>query len=359
MNVELTLPTAPVALAPGSATRVPVELRNTGGASRTVRVSMARGRASAWASVEPPTATIEAGATTTVDLLLRVPTDQPPSSSLAPFTVHAEDDVTGEPAGFATGLLTVALPVPVTGTLTPRVGAADAFDLRLTNNSDGPAAVRIAATLDPPLGSVDAQPAAARLGPGETLTASVRSRPKRPLMGTPKPYAVVVSVQDALDPDRPALVKALGTGSRKPRVTSWMAGAAAIVLAVAATVAVALSDVRIPLPGQRAATPPPSALTPSAPAPLAPVSVSLPYALVEVFPHRGADGGKGVAEAARARLAGAGMPIRLVDSLTSDVLADEGSGFWVLLQDGFASVDAAQSYCTQWRQVAPRCAVTA
>ncbi|MFI7601333.1 hypothetical protein [Actinoplanes sp. NPDC049681] len=355
MDVELTLPTAPVAMSPGAATRVPVELRNPGGASRTVRISMARGRVSAWASVDPPTATIEAGATTTVDLLVRVPADQPPSPSLAPFTVRAEDDVTGEPAGFATGLLTVALPVPVTGTLTTRTGAADAFDLRLVNNGDGQAAVRITTTLEPPLGSVEAQPAAARLDAGETVTASVRARPKRPLTGTPKPYAVVVSVHDALDPDRPALFTATGTGSRRPRVTSWMAGTVAIVLALAATAAVALSGVRMPLPGHRKAAKPP----PSAPAPTAAVPVRRPYALVEVFPHRGADGGRAVAEAAQTRLTGAGMPVRLVDSLTSDVLADDGSGFWVLLQDGFTSVDAAQSYCGEWRRVAPQCTVTA
>ena len=53
-----------------------------------------------------------------------------------------------------------------------------------------------------------------------------------------------------------------------------------------------------------------------------------------------------------------GMPVRLVDSLGSDVLADEGTGFWVLLQDGFASAQAAQAFCTQWRVVAPKCQVT-
>ena len=53
------------------------------------------------------------------------------------------------------------------------------------------------------------------------------------------------------------------------------------------------------------------------------------------------------------------MPVKLVDSLTSDVLADQGAGFWVLLQDGFPTVEAAQAYCTQWKLVAPKCAVTA
>jgi hypothetical protein len=40
------------------------------------------------------------------------------------------------------------------------------------------------------------------------------------------------------------------------------------------------------------------------------------------------------------------------------VIADEGAGFFVLLQDGFADVAAAQAYCTRWRAVAPNCRVT-
>jgi hypothetical protein len=52
------------------------------------------------------------------------------------------------------------------------------------------------------------------------------------------------------------------------------------------------------------------------------------------------------------------MPVRLVDSLESEVLADQGAGFWVLLQDGFATPEAAQEFCTRWRVVAPKCRVT-
>ena len=70
------------------------------------------------------------------------------------------------------------------------------------------------------------------------------------------------------------------------------------------------------------------------------------------------DGGQAAAAAAQAQLTAAGMPVRLVDSLRSDVLADDGAGFWVLLQDGFASAAVAQAYCTRWRTVAPKCAVT-
>lgn len=361
MDVELTLPATPVALAPGVATRVPVELRNPFGRALTVRVSVTRGRAAGWAWVEPDTTTLQPGETVTVDVILQPPADQPPSPALVPFTVAAEETAGGAPAGYATGLLTVALPVPVTGGLAKREGQQHAYDLWLANHSNRPTAVRISTKLDPPLGSAEAQPAAVQLDAGVSLTASIHAKPTRPIFGTPKPYALIVAVHDAADPDGPPLLAEVGTGIRRPRVANWVAGTAAIVLALGATAAVAFSGVRLPFPGrgrgaattaQVAAPPVPAATT------ITPVTVGRPYALVEVLPHRGADGGKAAAEAERAKLAAAGMPIRLVDSLASDVLADQGTGFWVLLQDGFTTPEAAEAYCTQWRLVAPLCKVT-
>jgi P pilus assembly chaperone PapD len=357
VTLELKLGATPVALAPGVATRVPVQLHNRATTPIGVRVSIARGRAAAWAFVDPADTTVEAGATATVELVLQPPADQPPSGSLVPFTVHATETATGEPAGFATGLLTVAVPIPVVGELAARPDQANVFDLRLSNESQSPTPVRVRVELDPPAGSVTAEPAALRLDAGETQTVVVRAKPARPLLGTPKPYFVVVAVDDAIDPDLPPLIKATAGGKRKPRVANWAAATAAIVLAVAATAAVALSGVRLPLPGSRRAAPPPAAPA-SAAVTAATTAVSRPYSLIDVFPHRGDDGGRAAAEAARTRLADAGMPVRLVDSLTSDVLADQGAGFWVLLQDGFPTIEAAQAYCTQWKLIAPKCAVT-
>jgi hypothetical protein len=357
MDVELTVPQTPVSLAPGVATRVPVKLHNPFGRQLSVRVSVTRGRAAGWATVEPVSTVLEPGATATVEVVLQVPADQPSSPSLVPFTVAAQELSTGAPAGYASGLLRVARPVPVVGELVGREGRPHTYDLRLANDSDRPAAVRISTRLDPPLGSAAAEPAAVRLEPGGSLTAEVRARPARPLFGTPKPYAVLVDVRDAADPDGPPLLAEVGTGIRRPRVANWVAGTVAILLALGATAAVALSGVRLPAPGGNRKTPaPPAQAAPVAPA-VTPVTVARPYALIEVLPHRGADGGKAAAEAEQVKLAAAGMPVRLVDSLASDVLADEGAGFWVLLQDGFATPDAATAYCTQWRLAAPKCTV--
>lgn len=354
MDVELTLPQTPVALAPGVATRVPVELRNPYGRRVSVQVSMAPGRAAGWAASEPVIATLEGGATGTVDLVLRPPANQPPSPSLVPFTVSAQESSSGEPAGYATGLLTVALPVPVTGGLAKRGGTANSYDLWLANRSDWPTSVRISTKLDPPVGTSSAEPPAVRLEPGSTLTATILAKPGRPIFGTPKPYAVIVAVHDAADPHGSALLSEVGTGIRRPRVANWLVATVAIILALGATAALAFSNVKLPLPGRNRGEPAATAAAPTT----TPVTVGRPYALVDVIPHRGADGGKAAAEAERAKLVAAGMPVRLVDSLASDVLADNEDGFWVLLQDGFATTEAATEYCTQWRLVAPKCRVT-
>ena len=86
------------------------------------------------------------------------------------------------------------------------------------------------------------------------------------------------------------------------------------------------------------------------------VRVTKPYALVEVFPRR-EGAGRAEADAALARLTAAGMPVRLVDSTQSPDVADGPGGLFVLLQDGFPSVEQAQAYCNQFRAVAPRCDV--
>jgi hypothetical protein len=343
--VDLTLPATPVVLPPGVSVRVPVALRNPGPAPRDVRITVARGRASGWASGDPATVRLGPGATATVDLVLRAPADQPPSASLVPFTVHAVDAFGGATVGFATGLLTVAVSVPVSGELVPRPGAAQTFDLRLGNDGDYPVDVRITATLDPPAGSAEARPEAARLEPGGSLPVVLHARPARPLVGGTRPYAVIVAVHDGAGADSRPLLSAVGTGTRGPLVPNWVAGIIAVVLALGATAAIAVSGVRLPLPGGH-------------PGPRPTSVVARPFVQVDAFPHRGADGGRAAADAEVARLAAAGLSVRMVDSLASDALADDGTGSWVLLHDGFASAGAARAFCAQWRTVAPKCAVT-
>ncbi|WP_433292418.1 hypothetical protein ACQP2F_27950 [Actinoplanes sp. CA-030573] len=351
--MELTLPDEPVALAPGVPARVPVRLRNPYAQPLDLRIFMARGRAAAWATVEPSAITLGPGESTEVAVVLRTPPEQPPSSSLVPFTVHAEEAATGEPAGFATALLKVALPNPVTGQLHEKSGTRHAYDLMLSNDTGNAAPLRIVAQLDPPSGSVAVEPDAVLLEPGMTSIVAVKARPSRPFTGSAKPFALVVKATDAYDADREPYLTEVAHGTRKPLVPTLVAGAIVVLLALGATTAIVLNgggrhklfSLRGKADGATAAA-------------VTPATVGRPYALIDVFPHRGADGGKAAAENEKAKLAAQGMPVRLVDSLASDVLSDENGGFYVLLQDGFAGPEQAEAYCAHWRTVAPKCRVT-
>jgi hypothetical protein len=268
-----------------------------------------------------------------------------------PFTVHAEEASTGEPAGYATALLKVALPVPVTGSLVAR-REKHTYDLWLANDTQRAAPLRITAQLDPPSGSARVEPDAVLLEPGMKAQVTVRAKPGRPITGQPRSWALVVKVCDVYDAEREPYLTQVATGRSKPMVRAYVLATVAALVCVAAAAAIALNGGGKGLfsfRGKNAAT---------TPAAVTPVTVGRPYALIEVFPHKGADGGKAAAQAEQQKLAGQGMPLRLVDSLSSDVLADEQGGFWVLLQDGFQGTAQAEAYCAQWRTVAPKCQVT-
>jgi len=352
VDVELTLPDEPVALAPGVPTRVPVQLRNPYAQHLDLRVYLARGRAAGWAAIEPEQLSLRPGETAEVTVVLTTPPEQPPSSSLVPFTVHVEEASTGEPAGFATALLKVALPIPVTGSLVAR-REKHTYDLWLANDTQRPAPLRITAQLEPASGSVRVEPDAVLLEPGARATVAVRAKPGRPITGQPRPFAVLVKVSDVYDAERPPYLTEVATGKSKPLVRAFVLGTAAIVVLVAATALIyahtgghGLFTGRLFKGRDKTA---------AAEQPVEQVTVTRPYALIDVFPR---DGGKAAAQAEQTKLIAARMPVRLVDSLGSDVLSDQNGGFWVLLQDGFQSTDQAAAYCAQWRTLAPKCQVT-
>ncbi|MFF5287944.1 COG1470 family protein [Paractinoplanes globisporus] len=354
--MELTLPDEPVALAPGVPTRVPVQLRNPYAQPLDLRIFLARGRAAGWATVDPESVSLGPGETAEVAVVLQTPPEQPPSSSLVPFTVHAEEASTGEPAGFATALLKVALPTPVTGSLVAR-REKNTYDLWLANDTGTPAPLRVTAQLDPPSGSVQVDPDAVLLEPGMRVSVAVRAKPARPITGQPRSFALVVKVSDVYDAERAPYLTQVATGISKPLVRAFVLGTVAALLCVASAAAIALHGGGSSLFSGRLFKGRDKAAV-ATQQPVEQVTVNRPYALIEVFPHRGADGGKAAAQAEQAKLAGRGMQVRLVDSLASDALSDEDGGFWVLLQDGFNGLAQAEAYCAQWRTVAPKCQVT-
>jgi hypothetical protein len=64
---------------------------------------------------------------------------------------------------------------------------------------------------------------------------------------------------------------------------------------------------------------------------------------------------QGVAEGLVAKLQTAGVQARLVDSRTSNRVADGQNGLWVVLRDGFPTFQAALAECNAHRDVAPDC----
>jgi hypothetical protein len=288
-----------------------------------------------------------------LDVVFRPPASVPPSSTLLPFTVRAEDLEYGVTAGRATGLLTVAAPERISAELTnePAGRGPRRFQLRLSNHSDGPLTLRLEPRLDPPRGQIDVDPTVVDVPSGDTVTAQVQVRPRVRLVGADTSYLVSISCWDAAATDDAApLATVEDVGTAKPRLGRTTAAVlAATLLALGAAGAVALGG----LIDLRERVHPKPARTSAPPA----VTVQRPYALIDVFPRREGPDGLPAAEAALARLTAAGMTVRLVDSTTTDAVADGQGGLWVLLQDGFSSVAAARAYCDQYRIVAPKCDV--
>jgi hypothetical protein len=353
MDVELAVPQTPVGLTPGEETRVSVEVTNHSPGAIALRLSVVPSRAGGWAHTEPASIHLPAGERVSIQLVFRPPATVPPTASLMPFTVRADDLQSGFPAGRATGLLTVSAAERLGAELTaePGRGRRLTFTLLLDNPGDAPLTVKVQPRLDPPGKRVEAEPAVVDVPAGGTATARVRARPRGRLVGTPAPYAVIVACRDAADgADAPALATVEHSGKVAPRMRrrpATILAAVVLVLATAGGVVVGqLTDLKLPWPGRGTSLGPGRV-----------PEVSKPYALVDVFPRREGPQGYTAAQDAYNRLTAAGMPLKLVDSTSSDVVEDGPEGFWTLLKDGFASAADAQAFCDRYRSIAPKCQV--
>jgi hypothetical protein len=350
-EVAVTIPQTPFTLVPGEETRIPVELRNDTAEQVSVRVSVAPSRAGAWAPPDPSAIALAPGAQGTVELPFRPPPGTPVAAALLPFTVQVEDLRYGAVLGRATGLVTVSAPEHLAATLTAEPGGRGTvhFVLDLCNRGAALLTVRLAARLDPPGAPVVVEPPIVALPGGQSTTVRVRARPKPRLVGSASLYAVEVDCHDVTDDGAPPLATAEATGRVPPRLGRTPAAVLAVFLLVAVMSAAVLIGGVVDLPG-RGRTPPASA-------PPAATQVRRPYALIDVFPRHDGPGGRADAEALLARLTAAGMTVRLVDSTTSDDVADGDAGLWVLLRDGMSSMDEVRAYCDRYRAIAPKCDV--
>jgi hypothetical protein len=415
--MEIVVPQTAVSVSPGVETRVRIQVANRGDAVVPVRIGLARGRVSAWAQAEPSVVSAGPGESTGVDLVFRPPATATPASTLQPFTVQAEDMRDGSVTARATGLLAVAAPVRLTADLLVVRTRRRKVEIRLTlvNTGESAMTVRVRPTVetvgDPvPRGTgakdraarkaarkaerrVVAKPSVVDLPAGQDGWSQIVAKPRRAFIGTKRPFVVTVRCLDAADDvvaeldvsglsalpksafsssdptglstalpgvasaiddtagDEPAAPLATVThaGIARPRMARATATIIGLLLVAGLTGGAVwlgrsgeLPDqIRRRLPGQTQTEDP----------------VSVPFALVDVFPKTGGNGGLPVAEAARDRLNNAGMQVRVVDSTKSRLLYDGDTGFWVLLRDGFVSPEAVDAFCRQYRVIAPNCQV--
>jgi hypothetical protein len=402
MTFEIVVPQTAVEVSPGVETRVRIQVSNRGDAAVPVRIGLARGRVSTWAQAEPSVVSAGPGESTGVDLVFRPPTTATPASTLQPFTVQAEDMRDGSVRARATGLLAVCTPATLTAALTVTRSRRRRTELRLTLTNTGESAmtVRVRPAVEsvgdgPDRGAaprdraarkaarkaakrITAKPAVLDLAAGQESTTRIVAKPRRAVIGTKLPFVVRVRCVDAADdvaaeltavkfPDSaltasdPGPAALAGDEPAPPLATVTHAGVARPRLARATATVIGLLLVGTLTGGavylgREGDLPQLGQLVPGGPrTPKDPVSV--PFALVDVYPKVGGNGGKAVAEAARDKLNTAGMQVRVVDSTASQVLFDGPTGYWVVLRDGFISPEAVKAYCDQYSPVAPNCQV--
>jgi hypothetical protein len=350
MDVEIAVPNVPPTLTPGTRTKVPVELHNASGEAVRVRLSVTQSRVSDWAVVEPATADLPPGGHRSVDVVFQPPAGTTPDASLLPFTVRAVDADSASRLGSATGLVQVSGEAAVEATLTAEVATAAVgrFALWLRNRGTSVVSLTLTGRLEPAGGQVDVEPDTVDIEPGRTATARVTTRPQRRLVGAPTSYSVSVIGHDGSGGAAGRQVVTVRAGAAAPARTGLLAVLAMIALLLfAGFLAVRFGDLRLPF---RGATPSP------APGATATGEVRRPYVMVDSYPQLDPSY-RTKAETSLSRLAAAGLPVRLIDSMRSDEIADGTNGFWVVLRDGFSSVEEANQFCARYRGVTPRCEV--
>jgi hypothetical protein len=349
MDVGITVPQTPIAVAPGGESRIGIEVQNRSAEALSVRLSVAHSRAGAWAHAEPPVLELAAGESTVAHLTFRPPLNATAGATLMPFTVQAEDLRYGVLTGRATGLLNVASQESLSADLSresARPGLV-VLQVRLGNRNDSPLTVKLEPHAERDDVRVEVTPAVIDVSGGEMATARLRLRPRARLAMFATPYEVSVSCKDVAAPaDDPPLAVMSDTGTVPSKLGKRVVVPLIVTLLAVVGAATLLLTGAVQLPGRG----PGGTSTAQAEA------VSRPYALVDVFPQQGGLG-RQLADAARARLTEQGMAVRLVDSTKSPDLADGQGGLWVLLQDGFGSTEEARAYCDRYRPLAPKCEV--
>lgn len=373
MSVTIVIPRETVTVSPGVETRVRIQVSNNGDDRTPVRIGVVRGRSAGWATAEPAVVAAGPGESTHVDLVFRPPSTVQPQDTLQPFTVQAEDLRDGAVAARATGLLAVSTPTTLSASVTATRVRRRRVTVTVTVENAGSSAVTLG--VRPRLEMVGekissgrasrratASPSLLEIAPGSSMVATVVGRPKRALFAAKRPYVLSVRCVDLVEESAAALRSDGGspTGAEPPAplatvthagiARARLSGPAATIIGLLLVGSLTAGGVWVArmgvLPDRLGGLGGLAAGSPKDP-------VSAPYALVDVFPLSRLDD----AQAERDRMNSAGMNVRVIDSRTSDLIADGPEGLHVLIRDGFGSPEAVKAYCDQYTVIAPNCQV--
>jgi hypothetical protein len=327
----------------GEESRIPVTAHNPGTAEEHYRFEIL-GDVARWARIEPRYVPgVPGGGQTRVELVLRPPVDAPAGTT--PFAVRCVSLADPNRCAVVEGDVVVGASRDVDVAVTPVTAAgrrSGHYLVTAANRGRAPAQVRLSGS-DPrrELGFA-VVPGEFTLEGGETETSYVSVRPRHPkLLGGTVSHPFVVEHRGPS-----GAVDRLPQRFEQRPVLGALTGTLAALLVLGI---VALGGL-LAWPSLHH----PGAATAASSAPASGNVLHRSYVVWAATPV--ADlGNQGAPARLVAKLQAAGIAARIVDTRTSPQLAQTAQPAYLVVQDGFADVAAAQAACTAHRDIAPAC----
>jgi hypothetical protein len=327
----------------GGESRIPVTAHNPGAAEEHYRFEIL-GDAARWGRIEPRYVPgVPAGGQTALELVLRPPADAPAGTT--PFAVRCVSLIDAGRCAVVEGDVVVGASRDVDVAVTAVAAAgrrSGQYLVAVANRGQAPAPVRLSGS-DPrrELGFAMA-PGEFTVDGGETSTSYLSVRPRHPkLLGSPVTHPFVVEHHGPS-----GAVDRLPQRFEQRAVLGPLTGSLAALLVLAAVVLGGL----LVWPSLHGTGSP----TASASASASGGALRGSYVIWAATPV--GDVGNQTAPARLvAKLKAAGVQARIVDTRTSPQLAQTPLPAFLVVQDGFADLAAAQAACAAHRDVAPAC----
>jgi hypothetical protein len=329
----------------GGESRIPVTVHNPGAGEEHYRVEIL-GDAARWSRIEPRYLPgVPGGGHATIELVLRPPSDAPAGTT--PFAVRCVSLVDPTRCAVAEGDVVVGASRDVDVAVTAVAAAgrrSGHYLVAVANRGRAPAPVRLSGS-DPrrELGFALA-PRELTVDDGETGTSYLSVRPRHPkLVGRAVTHPFVVEHHGP-----GGAVDRLPQRFEQRPVLGPLTGSLAALLVAAA---VALGGV-LAWPSLHHTASPTATAETSAPAS---GGVLRGAYVIWSFTPFGDVGNQNDPTRQVARLRAAGIPARIVDTRTSPQLSTSRLPGFLVVQDGYPDLAAAQAACTAHRDIAPAC----